>query len=186
MREKKGISPATKLNTNFKRDAEIQNFYGLLYQHLMLTHLWKAIMYSKYIIHHKTEQRKASIVKGGFFPLSFGPAKHFSKASCKHEKNKLTMPFLPSEETPGFLKCSSISVLTKQSSYSVKFKLGQWKLTQLAHSLLPISGNNTVKKNICWDQLTLSAVILHISYLPQSINNLISQLLDIYFWQITF
>lgn len=173
MGKKRAILSAVKLNTNFKRDAGIQNFYWLLYQHLMLIHFWEATMCSKYTVHQKTEQRKVSIVKEGFFPSHLA-------LSCKHEKDKLTMPFLPSGETPGFLKCSSISVLTKQSSYGVKFKPGHWKLTWLAHSLLPISGNNIVKKNIHWGQLTLSAV--HISYLPQSINNLIYQLWDIYFW----
>lgn len=106
----------------------------------MLLNFWEVTMCNKYITHHKTGQREGAYSQRRIFSISFIPAHPFSKASCKHEKDTLTMPFLLSDETPGFPKCSSISILTIRSSDIVKLKPGQWKLTWSAYSLLPISG----------------------------------------------
>lgn len=117
----------------------VRNFW-LLYHHLMLLPFWEVTMCNKYTAHHKAEQREGAYSQRRIFSLSFSPAHPFSNASCKHEKDTLTMPFLLSDETPGFPKCSSISILTIQSSDIVKLKPGQRKLTWSAYSKLPISG----------------------------------------------
>lgn len=140
----------------------------------MLLPFWEVTMCNKYTAHHKAEQREGAYSQRRIFSLSFSPAHPFSNASCKHEKDTLTMPFLLSDETPGFPKCSSISILTIQSSDIVKLKPGQRKLTWSAYSKLPISGGGgggageQYKKNIHWGQLTLSAVIFPFHIFPQT------------------
>lgn len=168
---------------------EVRNFW-LLYHHLMPLPFWEVTMCNKYTTHHKGEQREGAYSQRRIFSLSFSPAHPFSNASCKHEKDTLTMPFLLSDETPGFPKCSSISILTIQSSDIVKLKRGQRKLTWSAYSILPISGRGgeeggrkgeTVKKEHSLRPTNPLDSNFPISHLPPNANNLISLLLYIYF-----